>query len=219
MFFNAVDASKNAYSNDAGSNSQLFFDVSSRQIKHLHLYATLFIDELKMSRVSDPNLYNFTSWKAGLRVSDFPLRNLSFTFEWTKTNPITYKHYIPTTTYASSDYSLGHFLRDNSYEYYFSLGYKPIRGLSLQASYALAAHGDEFQYDYSQSTDVDRLPYMKNKTWQNSEIAVSARYEYTANAYFFLEYLNSTRTGDVRYQPKLMHGKTNTVVAGVNIGF
>ena len=219
MFYNAVDASRTGYTDAASSNSQLFFDISSRQIKHLHLYATLFIDELKMSRVTDPDLYNFTSWKAGFRVSDFPLQNLSFTFEWTKTNPITYKHYILTTTYASSGYSLGHYLRDNSYEYYFAIGYKPIRGLSLQVSYTLATHGDEFQYDNSQSTAVERLPYMKNKTWQNSEIAVSARYEYTANAYFFMEYLNSTRSGDVRYQPGLMHGKTNTFVAGVNIGF
>ena len=219
MFFNAVDASKNAYSNDAGSNSQLFFDISSRQIKHLHLYAALFIDELKMSRITDPDLYNFTSWKAGLRVSDFPLQNLSFTFEWTKTNPITYKHYIPATTYASSDYSLGHYLRDNSFEYYFALGYKPIRGLSFQASYTMAAHGDEYSYNHQQGISLDQLPYMKNNTWQNSEIAVSARYEYTANGYFFLEYLNITRTGDVRYQSELMHGKTNTFVAGVNIGF
>ncbi|MFH1514797.1 MAG: hypothetical protein ABIG42_04985, partial [bacterium] len=219
MFFNAVDASRTGYTDAASSNSQMFFDVSSRQIKYLHLYATLFIDELKMSRITDPDLYNFTSWKAGFRVSDFPLSNLSFTFEWTKTNPITYKHYIPATTFASGDYSLGHYLRDNSYEYYLAIGYKPIRGLLVQASCTLAAHGDEYKYDHQQGISVDQLPYMKNKTWQNSEIAVSARYEYTANAYFFLEYLNSARTGDVRYQTGFMHGKTNTLVAGVNIGF
>jgi hypothetical protein len=60
---------------------------------------------------------------------------------------------------------------------------------------------------------------MKNKTWQNSEIAVYARYEYTANAYFFLEYLHSNREGDVLYQPEFLHGKTNTIAAGVNINF
>ena len=219
MFFNAVDASRTGYTDAASSNSQLFFDISSRQIKNIHLYATLFIDELKMSRITDPDLFNFTSWKAGFRVSNFPLQNLLFTFEWTKTNPITYKHYIPATTYASSDYSLGHYLRDNSFEYYFSLGYKPIRGLSLQASYTLATHGDEYSYNHQQGISVDQLPYMKNKTWQNSEVAVSARYEYTANGYFFLEYLNSSRMGEVRYQPEFMHGKTNTFVAGVNVGF
>ena len=219
MFFNAVDANRTGYNDPASSNSQLFFDISSRQIKHLHLYLTLFIDELKMSRVSHPDQQNFTSWKAGLRVSDFPLQNLSFTFEWTKTNPMTYKHYIPATSFASNDYSMGNYLRDNSLEYYFALGYKPIRGLFVQASYMLAAHGDEYPYGSSNPYPVDGVPFMKNKTWQNSEVAVSARYEYTANAYFFLEYLNSIQTGDVRYQPELMHGKTNTFVAGVNIGF
>ncbi|MBE0646697.1 MAG: hypothetical protein IH596_02815 [Bacteroidales bacterium] len=219
MFFNAVDATKNSYNNNGGSNSQLFFDISSRQIRHLHLYVTLFIDELKMSRVTDPDLQNFTSWKAGFKVSDFPLSNLSFTFEWTKTNPMTYKHYISTTSFASNNYNMGNYLRDNSREYYFALAYKPIRGLFVQASYTLAAHGDDYPYDYSSPIPVDQVPFIKNKTWQNSEVAVSARYEYTANGYFFLEYLNSSRMGDVRYQPGFMHGKTNTIVAGVNVGF
>ena len=218
MFFNALDGTRVGYTDAASSNSQLFFDISSRQIRHLHLYVTLFIDELKMSRVTDPDLHNFTSWKAGFRLSDLPWRNLFFTFEWTKTNPGTYQHYIPATTYASNDYWMGHYLRDNSFEYYFALGYKPIRGLTLEASYALAAHGDDFTYDHKGPSIVTQ-PYMKNKTWQNSEVAVRARYEYTANAYFFLEYLNTARTGDVRYQPVFMHGKTNTIVAGVNVGF
>jgi len=219
MFFNAVDATRTGYVDAASSNSQLFFDISSRQIRHLHLYVTLFIDELKMSRVTDPDKQNFTSWKAGFKVSDFPISNLSFTFEWTKTNPMTYKHYISTTTFASNDYNMGNYLRDNSWEYYFALAYKPIRGLFVQASYTLAAHGDDYPYDHSIPLPVDGVPFIQNKTWQNSEVAVRARYEYTANAYFFLEYLNSSRIGDVAYQPGFMHGKTNTIVAGVNIGF
>ena len=219
MFFNAVDATKNNYNNNGGSNTQLFFDVSSRQIRHLHLYVTLFIDELMMSRVTDPDRQNFTSWKAGFKVSDFPLPNLSFMFEWTKTNPMTYKHYITTTSFASNNYSMGNYLRDNSREYYIALGYKPIRGLYIQGSYTLAAHGDDYPYDYSSPIPVDKVPFIKNKTWQNSEIAVSARYEYTANGYFFLEYLNSSREGNVAYQSGFMHGKTNTIVAGITLGF
>ena len=219
MFFNAVDATRTGYVDAASSNSQLFFDISSRQIRHLHFFVTLFIDELKMSRVTDPDQQNFTSWKAGFKVSDFPVSNLSFTFEWTKTNPMTYKHYISTTTFASNNYNMGNYLRDNSREYYFSLAYKPIRGLFVQASYTLATHGDDYPYDHSIPLPVDGVPFIQNKTWQNSEIAVSARYEYTANAYFFLEYLNSSRMGDVAYQPVFMYGKTNTIVAGVNIGF
>ena len=217
MFFNSIDATNSDLNNDAGQNSQIFFDISSRQIRHLHLWVTLFIDELKVSRVFSQDALNWTSWKAGFRVNDFPLQNVSFTVEWTKTNPITYKHYIQTTTFSSSDYCMGNYLRDNSQEIYLALAFKPLRGLHLNASYTIAQHGDE--YPDNRSYDYTTLRFIKNKTWQNSEVAVSARYEYTANGYFFLEYLNSAREGDVVYQPGFMHGKTNTIVAGVNIGF
>ena len=217
MFFNSIDATSSDVNNDAGQNSQIFFDLSSRQIRHLHLWVTLFIDELKVSRILDPETLNWTSWKAGFRVSNFPLQNLSFTAEWTKTNPITYKHYIPATTFASNEYCLGHYLRDNSQEIYLAFAYKPVRGLYINLSYNLAQHGDEYVDD--RSYDYNTLGFMKNKTWQNSEVAVSARYEYTGNSYFFLQYLNSHRQGDVMYQPEFMDGNTNTIVAGVNIGF
>jgi len=217
MFFNSIDAVNSDVNNDAGQNSQLFFDISSRQIRHLHLWVTLFIDELKVSRIFDRDALNWTSWKAGFRVSDFPLQNISFTAEWTKTNPITYKHYIQTTTFSSNDYCMGHYLRDNSQEIYLALAFKPFRGLHFNISYTLAQHGDDYPDD--RSYDYSTLRFMKNTIWQNSEIAVSARYEYTGNSYFFLQYLNSSRQGNVMYQPEFMHGKSNTIVAGVNIGF
>ena len=217
MFFNSIDATNSDINNDAGQNSQIFFDISSRQIKYLHLWVTLFIDELKVSRIFDPKTLNWTSWKVGFRLSDFPIQNVSLTVEWTKTNPITYKHYIQTTTFSSSNYCLGNYLRDNSQEIYIAIGYKPLRGLHLNLSYTLAQHGDDYPDD--RSYDYSTLRFMKNKTWQNSEIVVSARYEYTSNSYFFLQYLNSRRDGDVMYQPEFMHGRTNTFTAGINVGF
>ena len=217
MFFNSIDATNSNINNEAGQNSQIFFDVSSRQIKYLHLWVTLFIDELKVSRIFDPDAFNWTSWKIGFRLNDFPIQNLSLTGEWTKTNPITYKHYIQTTTFTSNNYCMGNYLRDNSQEIYIAIGYKPLRGLHFNLSYTLAQHGDDYPDD--RSYDYSTLRFMKNKTWQNSEIALSARYEYTNNSYFFLQYLNSQREGDVKYQPEFMHGNTNSIVAGVNIGF
>ena len=70
-------------------NSQMFLDISSRQIKKLHLYATLFIDELSVSRITDEDEWNFFSWKAGFRLTDLPFSNLSFTTEFTYTYPLT----------------------------------------------------------------------------------------------------------------------------------
>ncbi len=219
LFYNSADASKSNYVDYAGSNSQLFFNFSSRQIRHLHLFISFFIDEWKMSRVMNKDQHNFTSLKAGFRLSDFPVRNLSFTAEFTRTMPMTYDHYIPTTTFASGNYVLGNYLRENSQEIYAAISWKPLRGVLINASYTMAEHGDDVPYRIDAGYAVDEVPFMKNKTWQNHAFGISARYEFVNNGYFFVEYLNSNRQGEERFQPAVMMGTTNTFLTGINIGF
>ncbi|MCX6267619.1 MAG: hypothetical protein NTW16_09720 [Bacteroidetes bacterium] len=219
LFFNSVDATKNNYTNDAGSNSQLFFNFSSRQIRHLHLFASLYIDEWKTSRLTNPDLHNFTSLKAGFQVSDFPLQNLSIIAEYTRTQPMTYDHYLPATTFASNDFILGNYLRENSQEIYIAVSFHPLRGVVINTSYTIAQHGDDVPYRINAGYTADQVPFLKNITWQNKAFELSARYEFVNNGYFFIQYLNSDRSGDVRYQPAVMNGKTNTFITGINVGF
>jgi len=219
LFYNSVDATKNNYTNDAGSNSQLFFNISSRQIRHLHLFFTLFVDEWMTSRLTDPDEHNFTSLKAGCRVNDFPLRNTSFTAEYTRTQPMTYDHYIPTTTFASNDYCMGHYLRQNSQELYLAVSFRPLRGVLFNASYTIAQHGEDIPYDIHAGYPVQKAPFMGKKTWQNNSFEFTARYEFVSNGYFFLRYLYSGRSGEVVYQPAVMNGNTNSFMTGINIGF
>ncbi|MEI7897442.1 MAG: hypothetical protein WCJ26_10440 [bacterium] len=219
LFYNSVDATKNNYSNDGGSNSQFFFNLSSRQIRHLHLFISFFVDEWKTARVMEKDQHNFTSLKAGFRLSDFPVQNLSLTAEYTRTQPMTYDHYISTTTFASNDYVMGNYLRENSQEIYVALSWRPLRGVLINASYTLAQHGDDVPYTYNAGYAVDQIPFLKNKTWQNSAFSLSARYEFVNNGYFFVSYMNSSREGDVKFQPEFMRGKTNTLSTGINVGF
>ncbi|MEI7723719.1 MAG: hypothetical protein WCK09_01375 [Bacteroidota bacterium] len=219
LFFNSVDAAKNNYANDAGSNSQLFFNVSSRQIRYLHLFLALYIDEWKTSRVMNKDQHNFTSLKAGFELSNFPVRNVALTAEYTRTQPMTYDHYIPATTFTSNDYVMGSYLRENSQEIYMAISWHPLRGVLINGSYTIAQHGDDVPYNYNAGYIVDQIPFIKNKTWQNHSFEFSARYEFVSNGYFFIQYLNSNREGDVRYQTEFMHGKTNTFLTGINIGF
>ena len=67
FFYKSVDHSLT--SGIDNMNSQMFFDISSRQIKNLHLYATMFIDELSVSRFTKKDEWNFFSYKAGDRKS------------------------------------------------------------------------------------------------------------------------------------------------------
>ena len=116
FFYKSVDHSLT--SGIDNMNSQIFFDISSRQIRNLHLYATWFIDELSVSRFTDKNAWNFFSWKAGFRLTDLPVANLSFTTEFTYTYPLAFQHYIPTVTFQDQGYNLGYYLKDNSREWY-----------------------------------------------------------------------------------------------------
>ncbi len=219
LFYNSVDATKNNYSNDAGSNTQLFFNVSSRQIRHLHLFLALFVDEWKTARFMTPEYNNFTSLKSGFQLTGFPFQNLSLQAEYTITMPMAYDHFIPSTTFASNDYTLGHYMRENSQELYVALSFHPLRGVMINASYTFAQHGDDVPYVYNAGYAVDQVPFLKNITWQNNSFELSARYEFVNNGYCFVRYLNSDRTGDVRYQPAVMNGITNTFMTGINIGF
>ena len=218
MFFKSVDHSA-YFDSNAGSNAQMFFDISSQQIKHLHLYTTLFIDELKMSRILQKDEHNFTSWKFGFRLSDFPVQNLAFTGEYTMTQPGTYEHFISTTTYTSNRYNMGHYMRDNSQEIYAAISWKPLRGLYFVLSFTVAEHGDDIIYGDVPASDIIKVPFLKNKTWQNYQFEFKARYELVSNLYFWLQYLNTNRKGDLRFGPEILHGGTNTFVAGLNIGF
>jgi hypothetical protein len=230
LFYKSVDHTLNGtdHYGDAGQNSQLFIDISSRNIKNLHLFLTVFVDEFSIERVTDPDAYNFLSWKGGFRLSNWPVKNLFLTSEYTYTFPMTYQHYRNTTTFESNNYNLGHYLRDNSRNFYLSLKYKPVRGLTVDLSYDLKLHYNDYVYDYS--PDVDKKPVMENLTWRSSEITLRGRYEFLNNAYVFAGLILGNVEGfDVdgqpaqyyldRYSPGLFQGKNTTVNVGFNIGF
>jgi hypothetical protein len=230
LFYKSVDHTLNATNaaGQTGQNSQLFIDISSRNIKNLHLFLTLFVDEFSIKRVSDPNAYNFLSWKGGFRLSNWPVQNLIFTGEYTYTLPMTYQHNIATTTFESNHYNLGHYLRDNSQNLYVAVTCKPVRGLVIDLSYNLGLHYNNYIYDYS--PDVDKKPVMQDLTWRSSEITLRGRYEFLNNAYLFAGLIFGNTEGfDVdnqpaqyyldRFSPALFQGKTTTLNLGFNIGF
>ena len=219
MFYKAIDHTVN--SNIDNQNSQLFFDISTRQIKKLHLYATLFIDEFKTTRVGDSETHNFWSMKLGAKESNVLVNNLSINVEYTKTVPITYQHRVPTLTFESNNFNFGHYLRDNSQEIFVSLEYKPIRGLHIKTYYSLAQHGPD--YPYTVDGTYDTHPFIERVTWQNQTISIKATYEFVNNAYVFAEFINSDISGDEdqvkKYTPEFFRGQQNTFSVGFNFGF
>jgi len=175
---------------------QTFINVSSNNIKYLHLYADIFVNQANTVGIS---------YKAGFRLSDMPLRNLSLTVEYTCNNGKAYASSLPTASYESNLYGLGSYLKENSMEIYTALCWKPIRGLRFDASWLMAKHGE--------GSTLNSLDY------NDREITLATKYEIINNAYVFIEYQRRQVEGEVRYIPKVYFGNTNSLVAGINIGF
>jgi len=227
MFFKSIDHTISA--NVENQNSQMFGNLSIRLIKHLHAYGTLFIDEFSITRINDPKRHNFYSWKAGAKISNWPLRNVSLTYEMTKTVPLAFEHRIPVLTYATNRYNLGHYLGDNSRDYYVELEIRPFQKFHFKAGYMYAAHGNEYEYARGE-TRIDEHPFMQNKTWDNETVSLEATYEFTSNSYLFAGFTYRHIKGydaDAlpanyylsRFTPEMFHGETWTGRFGFNLGF
>jgi hypothetical protein len=214
FFYKSVDHSLS--SGIDNMNSQMFLDISSRQIKNLHLYATMFIDELSVSRFTKKDEWNFFSWKAGFRLTDLPVSNLSFTTEFTYTYPLTFQHYIPTLTFQNAGYNLGHYLKDNSREWYVALDYHPLRTLDINLCFIDAIRGP----DYTE-LGVNRVgnPPLDSVQWHNTAFSLKVSYQIINDLYAWFSITSGHITGDTRWSPEYFYGWKNTVNAGVSFGF
>ena len=214
FFYKSVDHSQTMGINNM--NSQMFFDISSRQIKNLHLYATMFIDEFSASRITKDDEWNFISYKAGFRLSNFPVSNLSFTSEFTYTYPLTFQHYVPTITFETALYNMGHYMKDNSREWYLAFDYKPIRTMNINIFLIDAIRGP----DYTElGTDRVGNPPLETIEWHNTAYGLKASYQVINDLYVWVAASYSDIRGDKRWSADYFYGKKTTLNAGVTVGF
>jgi hypothetical protein len=222
LFFKSIDHSIYSGSgNNGGGNSQMFFDVSSRNIKGIHLYAAVFIDETSFSRFFNKETHsNFISTKLGIQKSNLFNKNITITAEYTRTNPITYKHFVNSTTYESNGYTLGHHLKDNAQELAFQIQYKPIAKLRIELSYVLAEKGNTYQYLGTDKT-VWGLPFLDEVRWKSSSLELACNFEVFNDVLLFVNYQHRKVSGADKsiYTYNYFQGETNTISSGLNIGF
>jgi hypothetical protein len=244
-FYKSMDHSMTKGLGVENQNSQVFFNVSSRNIKHLHLFTSVYADEINFARFKPGSVEkNPVSIKVGANLSNFPIQNLSVIGEFTRSNIINYKHSIPVLTWASNSYNLGNYLGDNSQEMYLALRYKPIRGLDLNLSFMDAKHGNEYEYLRRNENRADAIskiisqPSLGDITWSNKTIGFNAQYEVFSNAYALINVMYSDIRGyDLRstpidgeirktaqgyldmFTPAYLQGKNTTITVGFSIGF
>jgi hypothetical protein len=113
---------------------------------------------------------------------------------------------------------MGDWMRDNSQEFFVAVGYRPLKELKISVSYVYDEHGTEYPY-YRTGRDVTRLPVLTDLSWINSSFSTEVIYQIFSNASVRFRYTFSNRKGDIGYDSKFMHGKTNTIEAGIILGF
>lgn len=170
-------------------NSQLFFNISTRNLKYTHFYASVFIDEIKFARFKPSHPENNPiSWKVGGRLSNWPIKNLSLNVEYTRTNILNYTHSIDVLTWTSNSYNLGHYLGDNADELYVALTYKPIRSLTFNLHYVMANKYNEYKYVRRGVVSVISQKPFAERVWRNDEVKLHVVYEVVNNAYAFVDF-------------------------------
>ena len=225
FFYKSVDHQlSGASSNYLGQNSQMFFNISSRQIRNLHLYLSVFIDEISFSNWNDPDKHsNFLSYKVGASLSNFPLQNVQCVAEYTRTNPITNRHYIPTATFASNEYGMGHYLGDNAQEVALRVTARPLSRLTASASWIFAQKGEEYPYTGQAGTAGDGLghSFLEAVAWESSELSLKANYQVLNDCYVFAGASWSDQSGIMMdsYSMPYYKGKQTTINIGANVGF
>lgn len=243
-FYKSIDHTMTKGIATENQNSQMFLNISSRNIKHLHWFTSVYVDEFSLSRLKSSNKEsNPISYKLGGKLSNLPVENLSITGEFTRSAIIVYKHSIDVLTYTSNSYNLGHYLGDNAQEIYLSVGYKPVRGLDLSLNYTNAKHGNEYNYVRRVGTtnvikNIISQPFMNDVIWTNKTVEFNVLYEVLNNVYAVLNIANSNIqghdaisdpiTGEVRmtaqetlnyYTPAFLQGKNTTFTLGLSFGF
>ena len=165
-----------------------------------------------MSSISSPG-------KAGFSSTLVP--NMRITAEYTWTNALTFMHYVPTTTFESNSYNLGHYLEDNAKDLYVSADYSLWRTLRVKAYLNLSEKGP----DHTALGTADRagIPPFDPIVWESVRYGLSASAQLVNDLYVRLGYEWRDVRGEQdyldRWTPSVYHGKTGTFRIGINYGF
>ncbi len=143
LFYKVYDNIVNNNNINAGSNGQLFMQISSRNhLPKTHLYGSLFIDEIRVASIFDKNKSrNQLGFTLGASTTDFILPYLTMGLEYTRINPFVYRNLLPAQNYTNSNYIMGDWMGNNADRFIYSLRYTPIPKLKCLLRYQYIRKG------------------------------------------------------------------------------
>jgi hypothetical protein len=178
-FFKSYDQWTSNQNINAGSNAQFFGQVSSKNyIKNTHLYAQIFIDEIKLSKIfNKQERRNQLGYLFGFNVTDMGLKYFSIGAEYTRINPFVYNNLAPAQTYTSSGYSLGDWMGNNADRVNLFFSYTPLARFKIRGGYQIIRKGGagSIQQQYLQQPQPD---FLFDYKFKQQDLTLSLTYEW-----------------------------------------
>ncbi len=193
MYFKGYDNNRSNYLINAGSNGQIFIQVSSRnQLKNTQLYATWFIDELSLTKIFIPKeARNQFGMQLGASVTDILLPYLTLGAEYTRVNPFVYNNLLPAQDYNHYQQPLGDWMGNNSDRLALLVKYTPIPKLKLDLRWwHIRKGGAGTLVDQYQA--IPQPPFLFDFAKTRNDIFFTAQYEWINNLHFQLQYQQKT---------------------------
>ena len=211
IFYRSFDHYKGGIKNNSISNSQIFFQLSSRNhVPNTHLYASFFVDEAKLSDLTDgTHAKNQTAYTVGLSIADFPFNNISLTAEYTKVRPFAYENYVPAQTYTSEDYNLGHWIGTNADQLYLSALWRLKRGLHWKTTFSAVRKGSKGTA--LQQREAEGFSFLFGDVQSKTDFSSILTYELIHDLFFKAGYQSSEYIG--------INNKNNYSYQGAIFGF
>lgn len=194
MFFRAIDHYLHYPGNDFGDNSQFFFSLSSKNhLKNTHLFLTIFIDEIKIGDIfNSEKQRNQIGLNFGGSITDFLVNDLTLRIEYTRINPFAYIHYIPSLTYQSDSYNLGHWMGHNGNLLYFSLKYRILRGLQTKLWFQSISKGGEGTPVQQWDTSIPQPKFLFGLNTNYAYYGINVNYEFIHDLHLRVKYRYSS---------------------------
>ena len=190
MFFKAYDNMINKGIIQAGSNGQFFGQLNTKNlvIKKSQFYTTLFIDEIRMASILNPEKSrNQIGFNVGFIKQDFLVPNLIGGFEYTRLNPFLYRNFLPAQNYTSNGYLIGEWIGQNSDKLLFYLKYSPLPRLKTYLRYQLLRNGPEASMQ-DQYFGRPQMRFMNNVISKQNTLLFRASYEFKNRLLFHFSF-------------------------------
>ncbi len=170
------------------SNGQIFFDISSRNLKNYQFYTTVFIDAASIRKTLKLQFYeDWLGYTIGAKRVDLGIPNLDATIEYTWISPWVYDHKYDTETYTHIGYTLGDWIGQNADLLKIQFDYKPTRPLDLHLyvqNFRKGGLKDIYYAYYARETQ----PFLYGPVRKAFSIGIDAQYEILHNGFISADY-------------------------------